>query len=97
VTVSCGASLYGAEDRASPPLVKIVQCAAWPFQEAGSAASSHMRPFLRARRYERSGTEACAGRHADEPPLISLWVPLLKSLRGSRQLYWEMDVYPDIW
>ena len=71
--------------------------AAWPFQEARSAALSHMRPSSRAAAMRGvRGPKPALVLTLTTPPLISLLGTFLKSLRGSRHFIWEMDLYPDI-
>jgi len=97
VTVSCGASLYGAEDTASPPLVKIVQCGGVAFSRGRiGRVVSYASFFASAAIRGVRGPKPALVVTLTTPPLISLLGTLLKSLRGSRHFIWEMDVYPDI-
>jgi colanic acid biosynthesis glycosyl transferase WcaI len=97
VTVSCGASLYGAKDTASPPPVKIVQSGRVAFSRGKiGRVISYASFFAGAAIRGVRGPKPALVVTLTTPPLISLLGMLLKSLRGSRHFIWEMDVYPDI-
>ena len=97
VTVLCGKSVYGRLDAASPPPVKVVRCAGVAFSRSKigrvfSYASFFGAAALQGVRGSRHGLVVTL----TTPPLVSLVGTLLKSLRRSRHVIWEMDVYPDI-
>lgn len=98
VTVLCGKSVYGAvEDSASPPPVKIVQCANVAFSRGKlGRVLSYASFFLGAMVRGIRGPQPELVLTLTTPPLVSLVGTLLKSARGARHFIWEMDVYPDI-
>lgn len=97
VIALCGKSVYGTVDSASPPPVKIVQCADLAFSRGKFGRVVSYAVFL-------LGAMAQGIRSPKPdivltlttPPLISLVGTLLKRVRGARHFIWEMDVYPDI-
>ena len=97
VIALCGKSVYGAVDSASPPPVKIVQCAGLAFSRGKfGRVVSYAAFLLGAMAQGIRSPKPDIVLTLTTPPLISLVGTLLKSFRGARHFIWEMDVYPDI-
>jgi len=98
VTVLCGSSNYAAEDKiAPPPRVKIVRSGWIPFSRGRiGRILSYAAFFAGALVRGIAEPKPALVLTLTTPPLISLLGTLLKILRGSRHIIWEMDLYPDI-
>src|SRR6266481_291860 len=97
VTVLCGTPTYGVVDTAAPPPVKIMQCGGVSFSRGKiGRVVSYASFFAGAAVRGVRGPKPALVVTLTTPPLISLLGTLLKSVRGSQHIIWEMDVYPDI-
>src|SRR5215471_5535379 len=97
VTVLCGNSAYGTTVVGTPPPTKIVHCGGMAFSRGKigrviSYASFLVSAVMQGLREPRPDLVVTL----TTPPLISLLGTALKTLRGSRHVIWEMDVYPDV-
>jgi glycosyltransferase involved in cell wall biosynthesis len=97
VTVLCGAGVYGAVDRTSAPLAKIVRSGGTDFSRGTMRRIiSYSSFFVGAAFHGIRCPKPALVVTMTTPPLISVVGTLLKSLRGSQHFIWEMDLYPDI-
>jgi glycosyltransferase involved in cell wall biosynthesis len=97
VTVLCGTPDYGAIDAARPPAVNIVRLGSATFsRRRGGRLVSYASFFAAAALRSVMGPKPAIVLTLTTPPLISVLGTILKRLRGSRHVIWEMDMYPDV-
>ncbi len=97
VHVVCGSSGYSEQDASTPPPVTIRRSPTLPFGRSKPVRLLSYFSFL-----VTAAVIGAASRKFDTvvtlttPPLLSVLGTMLKRLRGTRHIIWEMDVYPDV-
>lgn len=97
VTVVCSRSRYAEFEGRPAPAVKIVRVPGLPFgRDTAARLSSYGSYLLAAAWHGWRMARADVVVTMSTPPMLALVGAVIKALRGSRHVMWEMDLYPDV-